>query len=76
MAASASDAQLRVAVDTRDVIGQAKGLLMQRNRVSGMHAFNMLVKASREANVKLVDVARRLVTTHESTAAPGTQPRS
>lgn len=54
------------ALGSRDLIGQAKGLLMQRNRVSGLHAFRMLVQASQETNTKLVDVARWIVETHES----------
>jgi len=74
MAASTADAQWRLAIDTRDVIGQAKGLLMQRNGVSGMHAFNMLVKVSQDGNIKLVDVARWLVEQHESTAIPSPPP--
>jgi GAF domain-containing protein len=74
MAASATDAQWRQAIDTRDVIGQAKGLLMQRNGVSGMHAFNMLVKVSQDGNMKLADIARWLVEQHESTAAAAPSP--
>ena len=43
---------------------------MQRNGVSGLHAFQMLSHTSQEANMKLVDVARWLVDQHESTAVP------
>ncbi|WP_199253624.1 GAF and ANTAR domain-containing protein [Mycolicibacterium mengxianglii] len=66
MAGDAAEAQFQRAIDSRDVIGQAKGLLMQRNGVDGLHAFRMLTKASQETNVKLVEVARWLVQNHES----------
>jgi hypothetical protein len=53
-------AQLGRALDTRDVIGQAKGILMERFGVDGDHAFQMLVRSSQDTNIKLVDVARWL----------------
>ena len=64
--------QLTQALSTRDVIGQAKGLLMEREQTTGQKAFQMLVAASQEANVKLADVARLLVDEHEN---PGSAPR-
>lgn len=66
LAGVAAEAQFRRAIDSRDIIGQAKGLLMQRNNVDGLHAFRMLTKASQETQMKLVDVARWLVEIHES----------
>ena len=51
-------ANLQDALATRDVIGQAKGILMHRHGVDAEKAFAMLVKASQEANMKLVNVAR------------------
>ncbi|MBW0104379.1 GAF and ANTAR domain-containing protein [Pseudonocardia sp. KRD291] len=53
-------AQLQQAIGTRDVIGQAKGILMERFDVDDDHAFQMLVRSSQETNLKLVDVARWL----------------
>lgn len=53
--------QLRHALDNRDVIGQAKGLLMAHHRCGPDEAFEHLQKASQHANVKLHDVAARLV---------------
>lgn len=53
--------QLGQALDNRDVIGQAKGLLMARHRCSAEEAFEHLRNASQQANVKLRDVAARLV---------------
>lgn len=57
--------QMSEALTTRDAIGQAKGLLMARNNTSGPQAFNMLVKASQDTNLKLSDVAQWLVDEHD-----------
>ncbi|MDD7969071.1 ANTAR domain-containing protein [Actinomycetospora lemnae] len=48
------------AVDSRDVIGQAKGILMERFDVDEDDAFQMLVRSSQDTNMKLVDVAQWL----------------
>lgn len=50
-------AGLEQALRTRDLIGQAKGILMQRFGVDAQRAFAMLVQASQHSNTKLVDVA-------------------
>ncbi|MFC5138889.1 GAF and ANTAR domain-containing protein [Actinomycetospora rhizophila] len=50
-------ADLGHALASRDVIGQAKGILMERFTVDDDEAFQMLVESSQETNVKLVDVA-------------------
>ena len=60
--------QLAVALESRDVIGQAKGILMQRHRITADAAFGKLVEASQASNMKLADVARWLV--HEVTTRP------
>ena len=52
--------RLTMALETRDVIGQAKGILIERFGVGDEEAFQMLVRSSQETNVKLVDVARWL----------------
>lgn len=52
---------LHLAVDSRDVIGQAKGVLMERHRVDDATAFAVLVRYSRDTNVKLVDIARNVI---------------
>ena len=51
--------QLREALESRDVIGQAKGILMEREKVTADDAFNMLRRASQHLNRKLRDLARR-----------------
>lgn len=52
---------LRGALESRMVIGQAQGLLMARHDMSSRTAFATLVRLSQNANVKLRDVAARLV---------------
>jgi hypothetical protein len=53
-------ANLQRAVDSRDQIGQAKGILMERFSLDDEAAFQMLVKSSQDTNMKLTDVARWL----------------
>ncbi|WP_409180201.1 ANTAR domain-containing protein [Amycolatopsis sp. VS8301801F10] len=57
-------AQFARAVDTRDVIGQAKGILMNRQGLTADEAFDLLRRTSQELNVKLVDLARTLAGRH------------
>ncbi len=52
---------LQRAVDSRDLIGQAKGLLRERFKVDDEGAFQMLVKSSQDTNMKLTAVARWLL---------------
>ncbi len=53
-------AQLHQAVATRDLIGQAKGILMERFNLTAEQAFSTLVRSSQDTNVKLNNVARWL----------------
>ncbi|WP_104182055.1 ANTAR domain-containing protein [Arthrobacter sp. B0490] len=45
----------------RDTIGQAKGILMERHKISAHHAFTILQDESSRSNRKLVQVAEQLV---------------
>jgi GAF domain-containing protein len=65
----ATEEQLQGAVASRDVIGQAKGILMNRDNLTGLQAFATLIRASQETNVRLADVARLLVSDHEAAVA-------
>lgn len=56
--------QLRQALDSRDVIGQAKGILMARRGVSAEDAFDLLRRTSQDINVKLHDLAQTLTARH------------
>jgi AmiR/NasT family two-component response regulator len=47
------------------MIGQAVGILMERERISADQAFDILRRASQHLNVKLREVARDLVGTGE-----------
>jgi len=47
-------------LSTRDVIGQAKGILMERQRLSAGDAFDLLRRASQRLNRKLADIAEHL----------------
>ena len=60
MSGAQQEEHLNKAVAARDVIGQAKGILMERYKVSADHAFTMLARASQQNNVKLIEVARTL----------------
>lgn len=62
--------QLRQAVDSRDVIGQAKGIIMHRRGVSADEAFDVLRRTSQDLNVKLVELARTLATRHTEIDLP------
>jgi GAF domain-containing protein len=54
---------LQTAMKSRRVIEQAKGILMERYRVTEDQAFTLLTHASQNNNVKLRDIADELVTT-------------
>lgn len=52
---------LRDANDTRELIGQAQGILMERHKVTSDQAFALLVRVSQQQNTKLRDIAEQLV---------------
>lgn len=62
--------QLSTALVNRDVIGQAKGILMERQRITADMAFARLAQISQAENIKLAEVARHLVETGELLGAP------
>lgn len=51
---------LSTALVNRDLIGQAKGILMERFKLNADHAFELLARVSQDRNVKLHDVAEQL----------------
>lgn len=53
--------QLTEAMRTRDLIGQATGLLMAHHDVDAAEAFALLVRTSQDENIKLRDLAQRYV---------------
>src|SRR3954466_3942860 len=64
------EGEFRVALDGRDVIGMAKGILIERYKVGPDRAFAMLVRASQTGHVKLHE-AEFLVSPAERTVRPG-----
>jgi GAF domain-containing protein len=57
--------QLHDALDNRDVIGQAKGILMERHGITADAAFGVLSRVSQAENMKLAEIARHLTQTGE-----------
>ncbi|MDQ6715011.1 MAG: GAF and ANTAR domain-containing protein [Actinomycetota bacterium] len=72
VALSAANQQdnLEQAIETRDVIGQAKGILMARQHVSADEAFEMLRRASQRLNIKLRVLAKQVATEPNSPGSP------
>ena len=63
LVATQREQQLHAALLSRDQIGQAKGIIMERYSVDAVRAFEMLLQLSQEGNIKLIDVARRVIDT-------------
>ena len=55
------DEQFRRALASRDMIGQAKGMIMERYGIGPIQAFEMLRKLSQDSNVPLARIAQELV---------------
>src|ERR1700742_2888460 len=55
--------QMQAALSTRDRIGQAKGIIMERYSVDDVRAFEMLRAISQESQTKLAAVAHRVIET-------------
>jgi hypothetical protein len=54
---AAEIAQLRVALESRDIIGQAKGVIRLLTHTDSQSAFDLLAKISTDTNRKLRDIA-------------------
>jgi GAF domain-containing protein len=72
VAGAEHEANLRTAVSGRDVIGQAKGILMERHKLTADQAFGVLARVSQELNRKLADIAREV---SDTGAVPGADRR-
>jgi GAF domain-containing protein len=53
--------QFKRALGSRDIIGQAKGMLMERYGVNAIQAFELLRKLSQDSNTPLIQIAADLV---------------
>ena len=64
--AARREEQFKRALASRDTIGQAKGMIMERYGVNAVQAFDVLRKLSQDSNVPLVQVASELVVKAQS----------
>ena len=53
--------QFESALASRDLIGQAKGILMNRFSVDAVRAFELMVKQSQDTNVPVRDIAQQII---------------
>ncbi len=67
---SRAEDNLTRALESRDVIGQAKGILMAQHQLTAEAAFEMLRRISQTRNLKLREVAAHVVETSASTTGP------
>jgi ANTAR domain/GAF domain len=63
LAYTRTERNLWQAIDTRNVIGQAQGILMQRYGLNAEKAFGVLRRYSQQRNLKIAAVAEQLTTT-------------
>jgi GAF domain-containing protein len=63
-------ANLQAALESRAVIDQAKGILMERHKVTADQAFQVLAQVSMQKNIKLRLVAEELVMTGQLPGVP------
>jgi GAF domain-containing protein len=56
---------LHAALASRETIGEALGILMERERITAEQAFEILRRASQHLNIKLREVAQNLINTGE-----------
>jgi AmiR/NasT family two-component response regulator len=52
---------LRIAIESRAVIEQAKGIIMVRDRCTADEAYQLLTRISQQQNVKLRQLAQTIV---------------
>jgi AmiR/NasT family two-component response regulator len=63
--------QLQQALATRDLIGQAKGVLMATEALSADEAFRRMVRESQRTNRKLTEIAAEVVASKGRLAPKG-----
>ncbi len=61
LSAARGHEQFSSALASRDIIGQAKGMIMERFGVDSVRAFELLRKRAQDSNIPLADSAARLV---------------
>jgi len=63
-----TEENLRAGLASREVIGEAVGILIERRRITSEQAFQLLVRASQHSNIKLREVAQIVVQTGQDPA--------
>lgn len=63
MKAALIEAGLQTALQSRDIIGQAKGIVMARHRLTPDMAYEVLTRLSQDRNQKLADLAAEIART-------------
>ena len=61
--AARTETQLREAIESHRIIGQATGIMMERHRLTAGAAFELLRTASQNRNIRLRRIAERLIDT-------------
>jgi len=59
------DIQFRNALASRDIIGQAKGMLMERHQINADVAFDLLRQLSQESNTPVAELSRKIAANAE-----------
>jgi hypothetical protein len=60
-AAAGTEASLTQTIETREIIVQAQGILMERHKLTSDKAFAVLIRVSQRRNMKLREIAEELV---------------
>ena len=63
LAGAEHEEQLRTGMSHRDVIGQAKGILMERHKITAEQAVGVLARVSQDMNRRLLDIAVEMTDT-------------
>jgi GAF domain-containing protein len=63
--ASREGEQLHSALSSRDRIGQAKGIIMERYKIGDVQAFEMMRQLSQDSNTRLTDIAQQVIDTRD-----------
>jgi GAF domain-containing protein len=71
LAAAQHADHLQIALANRDLIGQAKGILMERHSITADAAFSVLSRISQAENRKVLELAADLVETGKLPSQPG-----
>ncbi len=67
--------QFHLGLESRDIIGQAKGIVMARFTIDADAAFELLKRVSQSTNTRVIDVARKLAAMKNFDDLGGYSPR-